>query len=92
MDHREILHFLHTRGGDIECQNEWTGTPLEDAAATGDLLGVQNLLAEGANVHVPVIRGVRHKNDNMPKELQESTKNDSRIIAALTAVGAQEVP
>jgi hypothetical protein len=52
MDDREMLHYLHVHGGDMnleEIHDDWSGSPLVHAAMADDLPAVRNLIAEGGD-------------------------------------------
>jgi len=52
MDDRQILHYLHTHGGDMnieEIHDDWSGSALQHAVMDNDLPAVRNLLPEGAD-------------------------------------------
>jgi len=52
MDDRQILHYLHTHGGNMnieEIHDDWSGPALQHAVMWDDLPAVRNLLGEGAD-------------------------------------------
>jgi len=84
MDDRQMLHYLHTHGGNMnieEIHDDWSGSALTHAVMAEDLPAVRNLLAEGADPS---------SEDVMWWAVDLKEPNHTEIITLLKQAGAHE--